>query len=164
MSSITRNFVFAYLFLVILPLVGLAGILRGGHHLKAPVSIDGQWTLQIDSAQLASLPCGNLLTAIPDKVIAISQSGRSLVLTSRGSQFVGGGTLQGSSLQAVLKSRGSAVAGSCTSQAALALLANVERRAGSASMTGTLSATGCSTCAPLAFRAERVAEPTKVTH
>src|SRR5208283_757233 len=47
MSRTNRNFVFAYTFLVILPLAGLAGILKTGRNLTAPVSIDGVWILQV---------------------------------------------------------------------------------------------------------------------
>src|ERR1700675_4660309 len=91
-----RNFVFAYAFLVVLPLVGLAGILKSGRRLTAPVWIDGVWSLQVDSAQLNSLPCGKVLAAIPDKAIAISQSGRSFVLSFPSApKLTASGTLDG---------------------------------------------------------------------
>jgi Kef-type K+ transport system membrane component KefB len=63
MSRSRRNFVFAYAFLVILPLAGLVGILRGGHNLKAPSPVDGVWNLHADPAQLVSaMP--NLFTLV----------------------------------------------------------------------------------------------------
>jgi hypothetical protein len=155
MSSANRNFVLAYVFLVILPLVGLVGILRSGRSLKAPASIDGVWSLQVDSAQLDSLPCGNILTSIPDKAIVISQSGRNFALSSPGgSPITGAGTLDGTTVRAsLMPSPESPSRGSCGSERQLSLLATVHGKADSGSLVGTLSAPNCPTCSPVGFQA-----------
>ncbi len=154
MSSTNRNFVFAYAFLVILPLAGLVGILRGGHNLKAPVSIDGVWNLRIDSAQLASLPCGKILAA-SSKSIAISQSGRSFVLSLPGTpNLAGSGTLDATTLQAEIASQESS-AESCPRGQQIALVANVDRRVNASTMQGSLSVANCPTCAHVNFQAGR---------
>src|ERR1700682_1969337 len=128
MSRTNRNFVFAYAFLVILPLVGLAGILKSGRNLTAPVSIDGVWTVYVDPAQLDSLPCGKVLASIPDKAILISQSGRSFVLSfPSGPKVVASGTLDGTTLRATLTPLESSET-SCTDARQLAMLATVVRR------------------------------------
>src|ERR1700674_2712657 len=103
MSGVNRNFVLAYIFLVILPLVGLAGILKAGRHVTAPVSIDGLWTLRVDSAHIDSLPCGKALTAVPNETIVIAQSGRTFALSfPSGSRLAGSGDLNGTTLRALL--------------------------------------------------------------
>jgi hypothetical protein len=159
MSRSNRNFAFAYTFLVILPLVGLAGILKTGRSLTAPVSIDGIWNLQIDSAQLNSLPCGQTLAAIPDKAISISQSGRSFVLSFPGSpKVIGSGTIDGTTLHAsLIPLRESSSKNGCDGEHPLSLLATVDRKSDSRSLAGTLSVTNCSTCTSVGFLAERQA-------
>jgi hypothetical protein len=157
MSHTNRNFVFAYAFLVILPLIGLAGILRGGRSLKAPVSIDGLWNLQLDSAQLDSLPCGTTVAAAPDKTIAISQSGKTFVLSFPGGpKVIASGTVDGSAVRATIIPPSESVSGSsCSSGSELSLLAQVDRNADFRSLVGTLSVTNCPTCGSVGFRAER---------
>lgn len=158
MSATNRNFVLAYALLVILPLVGLAGILKSGHRLKAPVSIDGVWNLRVDSAQLDALPCGKMIAATPDKAITISQSGTTFVLSIPSvPKMAASGILDGTTLQASLKPVESSSEGSCAMGQRLTLLANVDRRVDSSILTGTLSAANCPTCASVGFRAERQA-------
>jgi hypothetical protein len=156
MSGSNRNFAIAYAFLVILPLVGLAGILRAGRSVTAPISIDGLWTIRVDSAQINSLPCGKLLGAVPEKTIAITQSGRSFVLSFPGGPKVeGSGTLDGTNLNASVKWPMESADSSCTSGSQLAVLAQLDRKTDATSLTGTLSAPTCPSCAPVEFRAER---------
>jgi hypothetical protein len=158
MSRTNRNFVLAYAFLVILPLAGLAGILKSGRRLTAPVSIDGAWIVQVDSAQLDSLPCGNVLAAIPDKAMVISQSGKSFVLSfPSGPKIAASGTLDGTTLRASITSESSSET-SCTNQ--LSMLATVDRRADSGSLVGALSVPNCPTCASVGFHAQRQAAAT----
>jgi hypothetical protein len=161
MSSTNRNFAVAYAFLVILPLVGLAGILKSGRNLKAPVSIDGIWSLQVDSAQLSSLPCGKILTAVPDLTIAISQSGNTFVVNFPGvSKIAGVGKLEGTTLQATVDLPPQVSSDNCASGGQLSLLATLERDADSKSLLGSFSAPNCPTCASVVFQAAR---PTPAT-
>jgi len=158
MSGSNRNFVLAYVFLVILPLVGLAGILKAGRHVTAPVSIDGLWTVRVDSAQIASLPCGKALAASPNETIVIAQSGETFVLSfPSGPNLTASGTLEGTTLRASLTSPKESHDSSCASGTQLSLLASLDRRADSSLLTGTLSAPNCETCATVGFRAERQA-------
>lgn len=161
MSRTNRNFVFAYAFLVILPLAGLAGILKSGRNLTAPVSIDGVWIVHVDPAQLDSLPCGKVLAAIPDKAILISQSGRSFVVRfPSGPKVVASGTLDGTTLRATLTPPESSSETSCTGARQLAMLATVVRGADASSLVGALSVPNCPTCTSVAFHAERQAAAT----
>jgi hypothetical protein len=161
MSRTNRNFVFAYAFLVILPLVGLAGILKSGRSLTAPVSIDGLWILQVDPAQLDALPCGKVLAAIPEKAIVISQSGKSFVLSFPGGpKATASGTLDGTTLRATLSSPESSSETSCLGARQLSVLATVARRADASFLQGTLSVPNCLTCTSAGFHAERQAAAT----
>jgi hypothetical protein len=161
MSGSNRNFVLAYTFLVILPLVGLAGILKAGRHLTAPISIDGLWTMRVDSTQIDSLPCGKFLAATPDQTIAIAQSGRSFVLTfPSGSKLAGPGDLNGTTLRASLTAPSESPDSSCPGGSQLSLLASLDRRVDSNLLTGTVSVPNCQSCAPVGFQAERQAPAT----
>jgi hypothetical protein len=161
MSRTNRNVVLAYAFLVILPLVGLAGILKRGHSLTAPVSIDGLWMLQFDPGQMDSLPCGKILAAIPDKAILISQSGRTFVLSfPSGPKVTASGTLDGTTLRASLTQAESSSETSCTGERPLSMLATVDRRADGSFLAGAFSVPNCATCTSVEFRAQRQATAT----
>ena len=149
MPHTRRNFVLAYVFLVILPLVALAGILKFGRGLIAPVSVDGSWNLRIDSANADSLPCGTYLGDLP---LAISQSGMNLVLSSPADGHLSGaGTVAGNTLRASLTPHPEAAV--CPADHQLSLIASVSGSRDSRVIEGTLSL--CSTCPTLPFRAER---------
>ena len=75
------NFAMAYVFLVALPVLGLAGILRSGRNLAAPISLGGAWEVQVDAGKLAALPCGKSLAAELATGFAISQSGKNFTLS-----------------------------------------------------------------------------------
>jgi hypothetical protein len=157
MPRTNRNFVFAYTFLVILPLVGLAGILKSGRTLVAPVSIDGVWSLQENTAQLSSLACSKAFAALPGQAIAISQSGRSFVLNfSSDPGVTTSGTLDGTTLRAsVIPPHAPTSENSCGRE--LSLQATFGRNADSTWLAGTLSAVNCPTCSAVEFHAQRQA-------
>jgi len=164
MSGTNRNFVLAYAFLVILPLVGLAGILKAGRNVTAPVSIDGLWTMRVDSTQIDSLPCGKALATLPDKTLAITQSGRSFVVSfPNGPKLTASGTLDGANLRADLIGTANSSDSSCVAGRQMLLLASVDRKVGL--LAGTLSVPNCQSCASVGFHAERQAPaPTQGGH
>ena len=63
MSRTNRNFLIAYVVLVVLPIAGLFGVLKHGRSLAAPISVDGVWRLDADLSQIAALPCGSSLAS-----------------------------------------------------------------------------------------------------
>jgi hypothetical protein len=161
MAGYNRNFVLAYVALVVLPLVGLAGILRAGRSLTAPVSIDGLWAVRLDAAQIDSLPCGKALAAGPNQTIAIAQSGRTFVLSfPSGPKLTALGTLDGANLQVSVMWPAESSDSSCAGGSPLSLLANVDRKVDANLLTGTLSAPNCQSCGSVGFRAERQAQAT----
>ncbi len=152
MSGRSRNFVFAYAFLVALPLIGLAGVLKTGRGLTAPRAIDGLWAFQIDAG--AQTGCSGFFASIPDKVISISQSGKSFLLSIPGEPRIAAtGTLEGNAIRATVTSRESLQ--SCSGPAQLRLVANVEKEADSSVISGQLSDATCSSCASAVFKATR---------
>lgn len=158
MSGTNKKFVFAYAVLVVLPLLGLAGILKSGRGLQAPASIDGLWSLQLDSRQLDSLPCGKVLAAIPDQAILISQSGNSFVLSFPSApKITASGTLDGITLRASLNDMGASKERGCGDGQPFTMLATVDRRADSRILAGTFSPTNCPTCTSVDFHAQRQA-------
>lgn len=161
MSSPNRNFIFAYALLVVLPLLGLAGILKSGRRLAAPPAVDGLWSVQLDTTAGGDGPCGVVSDSLLPKSISISQSGTSFVLAVPDNpQIAAYGTIGGNSLHATWTASVAApTAGfvdphNCSGQA-FSLLASLDRTTGAGVLTGSFSALNCPSCTPVAFRAER---------
>jgi hypothetical protein len=155
MSHTNRNFVVAYILLVGLPLIGLAGVLKTGRGLIAPISVDGMWKIEADTSRFATQPCAKTASSLVNTSLVISQSGKSLVLTfNNASKTVTSGVIEGKSLAAsVVPVRLSGDTG-CGDQP-LALTATVDPKAEPRSLTGVLSVNGCASCTPVEFHALR---------
>lgn len=160
MSRTNLNFVIAYIFLVGLPVLGLAGVLRAGRTLTAPVSVDGVWKVEADAAQVAALPCFG--QSFPENMsLSIAQSGRSLLLNlnsgsnviASGSALSAGSAIKGS---VVPTARYSAETG-CGSGSQLSVNAVVDAKSDPRTLVGTMRVDGCSTCAAAEFHAVRQA-------
>jgi hypothetical protein len=149
MSHTGRNFVVAYVLLVGLPLLGLAGVLRSGRSLKAPVSVDGTWNIQGDKPSGAD-PCAGAVAAFLNSPLLISQSGKSLELTFTQPKAYFTGVLEGTQLKALLPQ--SALPTQCRS---LALSAMVDAKSEPRSLTGQFVSTASSSFAPIPFHAVR---------
>jgi len=149
MSRTSRNFVVAYIFLVGLPLIGLAGVLRSGRHLAAPISVDGNWKVEAsNSTKTAS--CAAVATFLSSPV-SISQSGRNLVVTFGNGKSVVPGALEDNSIKTSIP-----VDGEPGTQCGQAILtAIVDAKSAPRVMTGQLAFLGCPSCAPFAFHAVR---------
>jgi hypothetical protein len=161
MTSTTKRFAVSYVFLVFLPVLGLLGVLRQGRSLKAPMSVDGQWKLQFDPAQLAALPCGKALASVEDPVLAISQSGERFTLTASGGLLTASsGVIQDATLNAALQPpQSSNNESGCNVDHSLTLIAKLDPTANPKSITGTLSSKDCPACATVPFHAVREAQP-----
>jgi len=153
-SPTNRNFIIAYILLVGLPLLGLAGVLKAGHTLSAPISVDGAWTLQTDTAML----CGQ---GLQNSVLTISQSGKDLVVGLEGGlKTTGTGTLTGATMDATLPLT-EVAADHCGSDPVLALNAAIDSKAQPKTMLGTISVKGCTSCTEVSYRAVRQRRSTK---
>jgi hypothetical protein len=165
MSHTNRNFVVAYVLLVGLPLIGLAGVLKTGRGLTAPISVDGVWKIDADASRFAAQPCAKTASSLVNASFVISQSGKSLVLTfNNASKTVTSGAIEGKTLTAsIVPARDSGDTG-CGDQP-LALTATVDPKTEPKSLTGMLSVNGCASCTPLEFHALRQPRgPTGGTH
>lgn len=156
MSHTNRNFVIAYIVLVGLPLAGLAGVLRVGRGVKAPISVDGTWKLQTDSSSLNPVPCSQALASLSNSSLVISQSGRSVVLSFLGTaRATGSGAIDGQTLTGVLVPSESSPS-QCAGDSAVTLTATVDLKADPRMLTGELSVNNCPSCAGTKFSAVRL--------
>ena len=161
MSRTGRNFVVAYILLVGLPLLGLAGVLRVGRSIKPPISVDGTWKIDADASHLANEPCGKILSSFANSSLGISQSGKTLVLTfDNSAKSSASGSLDGNVIKvpsALL--RDAAGDPACGGNQSPVFTATVDPKTEPKSLTATLAVNGCASCAPLTFRAMRQPKP-----
>ena len=158
MRDSNRNFLIGYVLLVGLPLAGLLGILEAGRKLTAPISVEGQWKLDADLRE-SGMRCAESLAANGHPTVIISQSGKSLIATLKGSTKASGlGTIERTTLSMGAVRPGSSLSGTpCDDGQPLSFTATVGPRANPRSMSGVLFVNGCSPCAPVAFHAARQA-------
>jgi hypothetical protein len=125
-----------YILLVGVPLVGLLGILEAGRSIAAPMSVGGDWVLDVDPAA-----CPSGVARLRQPVLSIVQSGTDALVTlndGRATQMPA--TIAGAALNAS------------------ALRATIAGKPNQRALTGTLQLDGCP---PLTFRATRQAPARK---
>jgi hypothetical protein len=157
-SAESRHFLIAYILLVGLPLLGLAGVLKIGQRVSAPISVDGVWKLDLDAKGLVSGPCSKQLASLQASSMTISQSGKNLVLAlDAASKNAAAGNLEGSAFNGniPLDTDAAADAPACGKNSVLAVVATVDPKTEPRFMTGTIAVTGCSSCTPIKYRAVR---------
>jgi len=157
MSHTNRNFVIAYVLLVGLPLAGLAGVLKSGHSIKAPVAIDGTWNVDSTSLHTAGQSCDKAVSALAASSFLISQSGRNLTLTLQNANKTSGdGSLDGTSLNVPLAVTDSQMP-ACAAGQALVLTGTIQADTDRRSMSGLMWVADCPACATMRFHAVRQA-------
>ena len=156
-SPANRTFAIAYILLVGLPLLGLAGALRSGRGLVAPISVDGVWKFVTDPSKPSAGRCAKSLASLQGSLVTISQSGRQLALTlSNGSPATGSGVIEGTTLNATVPLSWAPMDESgCGSNTVLTLSATVHPRADARSMQGTISVNDCASCSSVQYQALR---------
>jgi hypothetical protein len=159
-SHSNRNFAIAYVFLVALPIAGLAGILRSGRNLKAPTSIDGAWSLQANPTTATLPSCMRALGFDAETRVAISQSGENFVINAE--KIAGSGRIQGSTLRASLRPVGAIPSDpACGSDTSATFTATVDANARPRVLWGALLLAGCPSCDPVGFHATKQATTQK---
>jgi hypothetical protein len=153
MSHANRNFVIAYIFLVGLPLLCLAAVLKSGRGLSAPYSVDGAWKIEASADRASPSPCDNFFSAVSNVPLSISQSGDTLVVALNGGAKTTTGTLAGKTITAQFTGAGEAA--ECIDRN-LTLTATLDPQANPRTLSGTLSVDNCGACL-LPFRAVRQA-------
>lgn len=158
-----RNFIVAYIVLVGIPLLGLAGVLKVGRKLSAPVSVGGTWKVEADANRILPGPCGEAIAASGES-LTILQSGTNLVVSLDGSASAQGhGWIEGNTLRAPLAlAKGSSHSG-CNSEQPLTFTATVDPRSDPRLLSGILTAGLCPSCSVTSFRATRQPRPTTGT-
>jgi hypothetical protein len=157
MPHTSRNFVVAYILLVGLPLLGLAGVLRTGRSLSAPISVGGVWKPEANSGNLSSHPCDKTLSFLVNSSWAISQSGKSVVLSfDDPTRTIMSGALEGKALRAsAVSARDPKSNSGCRDDQRFTMIATVDPSTEPRSLTGRVAVDGCEACAPLEFHAVR---------
>jgi hypothetical protein len=149
-SSSNTRFILAYILLVGFPLLGLAGVLKAGRSLSAPLAVDGVWKLDAVTAQQETQICIQPLAAL-DSLLTISQSGRELGLTlNKQATATGAGMIEGAELSATFQLPKSSPEGCGDS---LVLNARIESKAVPKLMSGTISFRECASCTTERFHA-----------
>jgi hypothetical protein len=138
-------------------MLGLAGVLRSGRSLVAPISIDGVWKIQGDASRLSGQSCSKTLTSLLNSPLTISQSGISLALTfNTPSKIPASGSLDGTSLKAsIIPPRDSSAEAGCSGDQIPFITASVDPKSEPRMLSGILSVSGCASCTPVEFRAVR---------
>jgi hypothetical protein len=151
-----KNFAVAYLILVIIPILGLAGVLRSGRDLIAPSAIGGRWKMQANAPSMASLPCAGSVATMRGADFTISQSGRYLTLKFANSVLPSTGLIEGTTIKVSisLSAKGVKEVG-CSGEHVFSLIATLDSKANPNSMAGVLSVNDCAACSPAEFRAVR---------
>jgi hypothetical protein len=155
MSSANTRFVAAYTLLVGLPLLGLAGVLKTGRRIAAPVSVNGRWRLHIDNDAPSSQSCFKAFATERHEML-IAQSGKELTLSFADSKVVGRGKINGRDLGGEVGKSAAADQSSCRAPV-LHISATLDRNRPT-NMIGTITANECTTCLPLTFQADLQAE------
>lgn len=159
MSHSNRNFAVAYVFLVALPITGLAGILRSGRNLKAPTSVDGVWRVQAVAVKKSLSSCVSL-DLDPDTPVTISQSGKNFAINS--GKIAGTGLIDRTTLRASLGPTDTLhPVPNCDGDGSVLLTATVDAKASPRVLSGALSVAGCPSCEPVEFHAVRQASTQK---
>jgi hypothetical protein len=156
MSHANRNFIIAYILLVGLPLLGLAGVLKSGRSLNAPFSVDGAWKMDAGAVHITAAPCAEFLSSVSNSPVSISQSGTSLVIGLGGKTTTG--TLAGKTIKAQFAGADSPKAADCSDHS-LTLTATLDPMTEPRTLTGRLSVEDCASCVPAEFRATRQPRP-----
>jgi hypothetical protein len=155
MSRTSRNFVVAYILLVGIPLLCLAGVLKAGRSVSAPISVDGTWKIEADTSSLAGQPCGKALLAVSGSPVVISQSGKGLAFTSNNpAKTVGSGLIEGTNVTASFQTSTVASAG-CNSDSRVIMTATVNPKSEPRTLAGSFTASDCASCGTLQFHASR---------
>lgn len=157
MKSANKNFAAAYLILVIIPVLGLAGVLRSGRKLVAPTAIAGRWKMQVNALALAALPCAGSVATLRDVGFTTSQSGRYFTLSFANSVLPStSGFIEGTTIKVSMSLPAKAVKeAGCSGGHVFSLIATLDSKADPSFMTGFLAVNDCATCAPAEFRAVR---------
>ena len=155
MSRMNKKLMIAYVCFVVLPLLGLAGILNYGRRLTAPISVDGVWHLETAPNALAGLPCVKEDAMVHDVPVTISQSGKTLSFIMGGEpRLAATGSIEGNTITAASAARSPQRAG-CGNDRLVTLSATVARGTDSESLVGVLNLKDCPSCAPVEFHAAR---------
>lgn len=145
-----------YIVLVVLPLLALGVVLKGGRSLTAAPSINGAWKFTVDSKQLSQLPCSVIVSNFQKGAVRLSQSGKSFsVVLENDALLSSRGVIEGNTLKASLRPKARSDL-TCNESGQFNFEAVLDPAAHPRSMTGTLAARDCASCWSVQFHAVMV--------
>jgi len=155
-SPANRRFVLAYILLVGVPLLGLAGVLKFGRGLSAPISVDGVWKLSTDGTHLPP-QCAKGLAFLQGSLMTFSQSGKDVTVTVNSEGVIAGsGVIEGTTLNASLPVvETTPNEPGCSTDNVLTLRATVDPKLEPRSMQGIFSFQQCPSCSSVSYHAVR---------
>lgn len=152
----SRQFLIAYVALVLLPLFGLGIVLKSRHALTAPPSLNGVWDLEFDATPLTAWPCPATLSPMQKSLVIFSQSGRTFSVAFKKSSQAGSGSIHGNALRASFQMPAQGhTEPACRGRQQLSLEAAIDLASDPRSFTGFLFFNDCSACQSIQFRAVR---------
>lgn len=156
MKTRNLNFAIAYVILVALPLLGLAGALRMGRTLVAPTSVGGLWRIQTYSVKEAVLPYRKSL-ATANASFTIVQSGKNFTLNFGNSGMSSeSGVVEGTTIRASMMPAGrSAREAGCDQELLVSLTATLDSKVNPQRLAGVVFVKGCPKCTAVDFQAVR---------
>ena len=142
-----NNLTLGYVLLVGVPLLVLLTTLHAGADLTAPPALSGEWMIESTAGN-----CAGPLAGAGQAPMSIYQTGPELLITFNDP---GKTTLAGT----VENGRIAAVSNTARCGAAFRLEAAMAGKPGQRFLLGQLLPDGCSKCAPVPFRANKVGTP-----
>jgi hypothetical protein len=153
-----------YIALVGLPLIGVAGVLQLGQHLRPPVSVSGTWGVQISSQPAHSTECKTFQAGFDRMLLDISQSGQWLVVAVGNADKAMAAELIGEIDRQTIIAEARAGARLEPSAAfATGLQAKLDRQSGADRLLGVLRLACCRPHAEVTFVASRQHKDHKVS-
>jgi hypothetical protein len=155
-SNTNGKFVVAYILLVGVPMLCLAGVLRAGRGASAPISVDGTWNTEANLSTIGNRACAGAISTLLTSHLTISQSGLKMVISSTKAATAALATIDGTRISAVLVPSGDS---GCGGDQTLTLVADVNPATTPRTLHGHLTASDCPSCAPIVFDATRQPKP-----
>lgn len=148
-----NNLTLAYILLVGVPLLILAGTLRAGRNLTAEPAVFGEWMVERTPNSTPIGKCTALFAETGQTTLVVDQTGTTVSISF--------GDPRKTTFSGTLKNGRIAAQGECGGTESIRLEADVTGKPGQRSLQGRLWVEGCDSCAPVAFRASRLAQARK---
>lgn len=148
--------VYLYLVLVGAPVAGIYGIVCLGQDLKPPLSVGGEWNVDLTPRAAVILPCTGLIVTSESLILKVTQNGPHLLLKLNDqSATLLAGEINLEKLTARSLEQLEATPSAPGMTMPIRLQANIDRQSGLDRLSGTLTFANCPAGSELSFSAKR---------